>query len=65
MAVRLKTCSHLMVRLGAIKTNAISCWGFSTSPQAPTWEEGGQLPSHDCVHLKLHNCRAEVQQPPM
>ena len=38
MSVRLKTCSHPMARLGTIKTNAISCWGFFMSPQAPTWE---------------------------
>ena len=36
--VRPKTLSHPMVRLGAIKRNAMSHWGFPTSPHAPAME---------------------------
>ena len=60
MAVRLEDpLAPDMARLGTIKTNAISCQGFSISP-GPHLGEGGQLPLHDCAHLKQHNHRAEV-----
>ena len=35
MAIKLKTHSHLMAKLGAIKANTISHWAFSAFPQAP------------------------------
>ena len=47
MAVRLKTYSHLVLVLGAISKNAMSCWGFSASPQAPAWE-------------RVLNCASEI-----
>ena len=37
-AVRPKTHWHPMARLGTIKTNTISNWGFSMSSQAPAWK---------------------------
>ena len=60
MAVRLKTHSHLMARLGAIKSNTISHCGFFTSPPGLCLGKSGQLCLHDCVHLKLHDCWVEV-----
>ena len=61
MVVMPKTHSHLMAGLGAIKTNVISCTGlFCVSPGCHLGE-GSQLPLHDYVHLKLHNCRAEIE----
>ena len=37
MAIRPKTHSHLVSVLGTISMKAISCLGFSASPQAPAW----------------------------
>ena len=38
MAVRPKTRTHLASVLGAINMKAISCQGFSASPQAPAYQ---------------------------
>ena len=38
MGVKPKTHSAPVSVVGTISKKAISCWGFSASPQAPTWE---------------------------
>ena len=64
MAIKPKTHSHPMAKLGAIRTNAISHWGFTTFPQAPAWEMAVTCVCM-IVHIQNHVINGQNQAIPI
>ena len=56
-AVRPKTLSHLVARLGTVKRNAMSCQGFSTSPHASARER-----LFSCAHVIAQTCKLSTNK---